>query len=109
MSARTRLENRRACETFAVEFQAPGTGSISTFALSVGPDPSDPAEVFVQGTGNTKPGALMADILRDTSVVISIALQYGTPIEALADAVTREDSGAPSSPIGAVLDAMARG
>ena len=54
----------------------------------MGIDPKDgrPREVFLSGA---KDGSLLAAILDDASVVVSIALQHGIPAAALAKSVAR--------------------
>lgn len=92
------------------------------YEASVGFDPVtlQPRELFLAGA---KDGTDMAAILADTSVVVSIALQYGVPARALARSVARRplrpddlagsdlagaDGGDPASVIGAALDLVAR-
>ena len=112
---RRRLPNRRPSETRTLT-----VGNL-TFAATVGFDPADgrPREIFLAGA---KDGTDMAAILDDSSVVISIALQYGVPVTALAKSVARVPSApltpsdlanpagpqhpAPASVIGAVLDLL---
>lgn len=61
-------------------------------------------EVFI----NTNKVGTSSDVLvRDASVILSIALQYGTPLDALARAITRDADGKPSGPLGELLDALA--
>jgi hypothetical protein len=44
---------------------------------------------------------------RDAAIVLSIAVQYGVPLEPIRHAVTRNADGSPSSIIGAVLERLA--
>ncbi len=110
---RQRLPNRRPSET--LELQLPH----ATVTACVGFDPADgrPRELFLSGD---KDGTEMAAILDDTSVVISVALQYGIPAAALAKSVARIPATplvptdlatapahtAPASVIGAALDLL---
>ncbi len=112
---RRRLPNRRPSETRTLAL-----GNL-TFVANVGFDPQDgrPREIFLDGA---KDGTDMAAILDDASVVISIALQHGSPVAALAKSVARvplapltpadlaEAAGprntAPASVIGAALDLL---
>jgi hypothetical protein len=94
MSERRRLPNRRASESFA--FEAAGlryTATVSRFADgSVG-------EVFLTKVNSR------ADVnARDAAVVVSIALQYGVPIEVIRKALMRNADGTASGPLGAALD-----
>jgi len=59
------------------------------------------AEIFIDAA---KASNDLADAARDAAVVLSIALQYGTPAEAIRAAVTREADGSPAGIVGAVLD-----
>ena len=62
------------------------------------------AEVFVD-VG--KSGTDLAAVARDAGVLLSLALQHGTPIESVRHAVTRDGSGAATSILGAIIDAIA--
>ncbi len=78
-----------------------------------------PLEVFLTGA---KEGSLLAAILADAAVAISVALQHGVPVAALAKSVGRLPAGPvapsdldqpqteklPASPIGAALDLLRR-
>ncbi len=79
---RCRLPSRRPSETRTID------GGNHTFTATVGFDPADgrPREVFLAGA---KDGTDMAAILDDASVVISVALQHGVPVAALAKSVAR--------------------
>jgi len=101
--ARIPLPNRRAGETFEVRH------GVLSFWITVGflPD-GKPIEVFASMKGR-KTSPLSSDveaIARDAGVLISIARQYGASMDMLRSAVTREESGAPASLLGAILDAM---
>jgi hypothetical protein len=100
---RSRLPNRRKCETREL-----AVGNTVIIA-SVGFDRAGrPAEVFLSGA---KDGSTMASILDDASVVISVALQHGIPAASLAKSISRapDYAGAmsPASVIGATLDLVA--
>lgn len=112
MSAdRERLPNRRP--TITEKIDAFG----ASLFVSAGFDPATGAvrEVFF---GGTKEGSAMNAILDDVGVVISVALQHGVPVEALARSMGRvsleplrpEDLDGrpvptvPASPVGATLD-----
>lgn len=109
---RHRLPDRRhaICETIEVGNQ------VYTATAGLDPDDLDVKEVFLTGA---KEGSTMDAILGDAAVVISVALQHGVPIEALAKSVARirtvplrpEDldtehlsKTAPATVIGATLD-----
>jgi hypothetical protein len=96
---RERLPNRRAAETFEVEVNGLRyTATISRFADGrIG-------EIFVQ---NSKPGSASDCHMRDAGISASLALQYGCPLETLRRALLRDPRGAPSTPIGCVLDLLA--
>ena len=56
---------------------------------------------------SNRPSSPIADVYRDASVLLSIALQCGTPLTELSAAITRLTNGEPASLIGAVLDELA--
>jgi hypothetical protein len=60
-------------------------------------------EVFINGG---KIGTQMETLARDSAVLLSIALQYGVPLDTLQHAMTRNADGSASGPIGALLDQM---
>jgi hypothetical protein len=60
-------------------------------------------ELFIHGA---KVGSQLEAVVYDLAVVTSIALQYSAPIDVLRHAVIREQNGAPSTILGAVLDKL---
>lgn len=62
-------------------------------------------EIFLNGPKIDSDVDLTA---RDAAMVISIALQFGVPIRALAHSTGRNADGSAASPIGALLDILAR-
>jgi hypothetical protein len=95
---RRRLPNKRACET--LEFRH---GNF-TFVASIGRfGNNEIAEIFI---GGPKVGTDVAFAARDSSIVASLALQYGTPIRALQHAISRNSDGTAAGPLGALLDLL---
>jgi hypothetical protein len=101
---RRRLPNRR----FAVTEEIAAADGLRITA-TIGFDPDDPeqrpAELFLSGGedgSGAKVGSVMAAILDDACVVISVALQHGLPVTALAHSV----SPGCASPIGAALELL---
>ena len=97
MTRRT-LPQRRASETSDLRFWS------QNFTVTAGfyPDGA-PGEVFVDAR---KTGGDVEAIARDAAVVLSLALQHGTPIETIRRAVTRNGPGEPASVLGAVIDTL---
>jgi len=97
-SGRRRLADRRTCE--GLDFELGGQryhGTISRF-----PDGS-PAEIFI----NAAKADSSADIVaRDSAVAVSLALQYGAPVDVLRMALMRDSRGGPSGPAAFVLDSL---
>jgi hypothetical protein len=92
------LPQRRRAETFTViHWDQPFVVTVGFF------DDGTPGEVFVD---SHKTGGDVA-IARDAAVVISLSLQHGAAVETLRHAITRSSNGAPSSILGAVIDALA--
>ena len=71
------------------------------YTVSVGSDPATgkPIEAFFHQRG--KPGGDLDALLYDAGVMLSLAVQYGTPISAL-----RAKCAEPTSPIGLALTMM---
>ena len=83
---RRTLPQRRAAETFNLRFwNQPFTVTVGFYADGT------PGEVFIDGG---KTGQDIQSTARDAAVVLSLALQHGTPIETIRHAVTRSGSGA---------------
>ena len=97
--SRQTLPQRRRAETFTVvHWNQPFVVTVGFF------DDGTPGEVFVD---SRKTGGDVEAIARDAAVVISLALQHGAAVETLRHAITRSSNGAPSSILGAVIDALA--
>lgn len=100
------LPARRRNETVNVEWAAPD-GSSHDFAVTIGYDGNGAAkEVFC----NHAKGA-MAATLADACVLVSIALQHGIPLDALAKSQGRAPSwqgDTPASPIGTIIEAIGK-
>jgi hypothetical protein len=95
---RERLPERREGETFSFEHWC------RPWSVTVGLYPDGRVgEVFMQ---SGKSGEQMETLAHDAAVIMSIALQYGAPLEVLAGAITRTASGAPMGPFGALLDLL---
>ena len=101
MSERQRLPDRRACETFAFQYN----GLDHAASVSFFPN-GELAEIFL---GNAKAGSHSDSAAKDTAVVASIALQYGVPLEVIRHALLRDSRGIASSPLGVALDLLALG
>ena len=97
---RQRLPNRRTGE--AVGFKFRGSGYSATFSRF--PD-GRLAELFIDADKRSNDAA---DDARDAAVAMSIALQHGTPLEAIRAALTRDGAGRPAGILGAALDAIVK-
>ena len=62
-------------------------------------------EVFISGA---KAGSEMDALCRDAAIVLSLALQHGTPLDLIQRALTREANGEASTIIGAVVDKLTK-
>ena len=95
---RKTLPPRRLAETFTV------THWNQPFSVTVGfYDDGTLGEIFINVS---KSGADLAHVAHDAGVTLSLGLQHGVPIESIQHAVTRDNNGAPSSILGAVVDAL---
>jgi hypothetical protein len=101
MSTRTRLPNRRASTTFAIESQGLAfTVTASAF------DSGELAEIFITNHRAQSGAGIMAS---DGAIAASLALQYGCPADVLRKALSRDSRGRASGPLGTVLDQIAEG
>ena len=100
---RDRLPNRRISQTriFGAFGRRRRPGMISTTRYPDG----RLAEVFVsfEDEFSTSEAAAVA---RDASVLVSIALQHGVPVEPMRAAITRLDDETPASIVGQILDEL---
>jgi hypothetical protein len=95
---RATLPNRREIETSKFEF-AGIKHHVSTSRF----DDGRPAEVFINaGKANTG----IQNLMRDGAILISLALQFGCPVETLQHAMTRGESDEAASPLGKLLDIL---
>jgi hypothetical protein len=101
MTARQRLPNRRASQTFDFESQ----GLQFTASFSRFPDGSV-SELFIR---NHKAGSMAGINASDAAVLFSIARQYGAPFEVLRKALMRDSQGRATGPLGRALDVIAEG
>lgn len=93
--SRTRLQNRRFSENF--DFECAGL----RYTATVSRQADVLAEIFVN---NHKVNSTADVSARDAAVVCSIALQYGVPLDIIADALMRDPQGRASGPLGCALD-----
>jgi hypothetical protein len=99
MTARQRLPDRRAAETFEIS-----VGGLH-YVVTVGRFGDDRlAEIFVS---NGNQGSHADACARDSAVAASLALQHGCPLETLRRALLRDGRGRASTPLGAALGAIA--
>lgn len=91
------LPNRRPQSSFEIQH---GHGRHNRFTVSIGSDGSSPdvREVFVSG----HPSEVM-NTVRDSAILLSLALQYGCPLETISHALTRGEDDRPATVIGAVV------
>jgi hypothetical protein len=98
-ATRERLPNRREHEL--LDFEHGGfryIGGIGRF------DDGRVAEVFLNVA---KSGTAIENHARDAAIVASVALQYGTPIDVIRHALTRNGDGSASGALGKLLDLLA--
>lgn len=92
------LPNRRYGETFSIKRPD------STYSVTLGfYDTGRIGEVFITGP---KVGSDTAAVARDGAVLLSLALQFGVPLETMRHAITREADASAATIIGAVIDRL---
>jgi hypothetical protein len=98
---RERLPNRRASQNLSFDCGPHRyTATVSYFGGT-----SRLSEIFL---GNGRAGSDVDAAAKDSAVVASIALQHGVPVDTIRHALLRDSRGAASSPLGVVLDLLAR-
>lgn len=99
-SARHRLPNRR--RSFAADLKHNGIEYVVTIGLDAA---GAPAEIFID---STKPGSTISHLGQDVAVLISLAVQYGVPVDVMQSAMGRDHEGRAHSIAGAALDHLAK-
>jgi hypothetical protein len=95
---RQRLPHRQASIVFGFECNGLSyTASASWF------DDGQLGEVFV---GNHRADSQADACAEDAAILVSIALQFGAPLDPLCKALLRDSHGRPSTPIGCALDLL---
>lgn len=94
---RTNLPNRRRHDVLEFWFHG------NDYTMGIGYFDDQISEIFLDCRKITSEAACIA---RDAAIVLSIALQYGAPIDVIRKAITREEDGQPSSVTGKVLDIL---
>lgn len=98
MSERERLANRHRQETLEFDHAGP------TFSLSAGFCADGRiGELFIS---SRKVGTPIEALARGAAIVLSVAFQHGADLTAIRRALTQDKSCAPSSLIGAAVDAL---
>jgi hypothetical protein len=95
-SSRKQPPNRRASENMALQHFG------ADFMITAGRYPDGTlAEIFMNAA---HANSALDAIISDAAIAISLALQFGCPLDTLRHALKRDSLGNPSSPIGAALD-----
>jgi ribonucleoside-diphosphate reductase alpha chain len=93
---RQRLPGRRQHEI--IEFEHDGLAYIAGVGRFAD---GSIAEIFLN---TVKSGCAAETAARDAAIILSLALQYGCPLETVKRALTKLRDGAPAGPIGRALD-----
>lgn len=96
------LPERRPSYNFTIEFQG------ERYNVTIGHYPDNrTGEMFVNrlfSKTSAKVGTLLDGVCRDSAILISLALQHGVQLETMQNAITRDEDGAPSTIVGAIID-----
>lgn len=104
---RRQLAWRRPAVTFKLD-HAGASGAVHHFHVTVGlydRRTTDVGEIFINTAG--KSGSENDIVVSDAAVAISLALQYGCPIEVLRAAMKRNPDGSPMGLLSHALDEAA--
>jgi hypothetical protein len=99
VTERRRLPNRRASTTLSYVWKDLGF----TTTLASARSPGRVVELFI---GNGKTGTIDL-IAKDFAIACSIGLQAGADFETIRRGLLRDSQNAPTSPLGAAMDAIA--
>ena len=99
-SKRHLLPQRRFSETFELKHDNQNDRYIVTIGRYAD---GNIGEVFITGQ---KAGSNVEAVARDGAVLLSIALQFGVPLEVIKGAITRNSDGSPSTIVGAVIERL---
>ena len=97
---RERLSNRRTSTTIPCVWKDLGF----TTTYSQCPVTGRVLELFI---GNHKASGTIDLIAKDFAIACSIGLQFGADFETIRQGLLRDSQGAPASPLGAAMDAIA--
>lgn len=100
---RARLPARRGSTTVRVDYADVLGLSLKAHVTYSRNDAGRIAEVFISAG---KPGSQAEAAYRDAALVVSMALQHGTPLEDVAAAMTRDEAGRPAGPLGVIMDVL---
>ena len=104
--SRKRLEQRRPSISFDFEHHWE-TGQTFRYRATVSYyKDGSLGELFLNSSKRL--GTILDANARDAAIYVSIALQYGAPLEVLRNAQARNSAGYPTSPVGMALDEICR-
>lgn len=99
--SRYKPPNRRQCDVVSLKWPV-GAWRPPTYHICTARGDDD--KIFEMFVSSSRPSTELAELIRDMSIIISIALQYGTSIADLRSKISRLSDGQPSSFVGAALD-----
>lgn len=102
MPKRRTLPDRRLLTNFSIEWEG------QEFNISVGFYDFNCLEVGEVFADCGKSPQAVQQLVADACIIISVALQYGVPPEALGKSLSRFETGVPYTIIGLVCDAIVR-
>jgi hypothetical protein len=99
---RQTLPQRRQSETITVPFAGERYHVTTGFF-----DDGRTGEIFInriRDKAAAKLGGQLDGVCRDSAILLSLALQHGVSLDTIRHAVTRDDDGAPSTIVGAIIE-----
>ena len=99
---RKKVPNRRPAMTTTIEFEQ------QKLCGTIGYDPEAGLPCEAIFSARAKSGTLLDGLLCDAGVLLSLALQYGTPATALAKSIARLENGSLADPVGELMDAIVK-
>lgn len=98
------LPNRRYAESITISFQG------ERYDVTIGRYPDNRiGEVFINrviSKSSSRIGIQLDGVCRDSAILLSLAIQHGTSLDALRSAITRDEEENPATIVGVIIDRL---
>lgn len=108
MTDRCVLPMRRPTYTFDIHDESGRIDLTVSYSTFEGPGIAPPHTVAEMFITSRKIGSGAEAIARDAAILLSLAVQFGCPLDTIKHALTRNQDGTPQSVMGRVVDRVAK-